>query len=94
MAPCQLNLMDPFCLFVVRPVHNFQVKLELEKEQKFTVEGYFQFLGYENVTRVGHKLDHFIASCEVHIWEGSSLSFKPCGNLVNFTKVGGLHKCT
>ena len=59
----------------------------MEKEQLFTLEGYFQFIGEKNASRVGHKLDHFIVSCEVHIWKGSSLSLKPCGNLVNFKKV-------
>ncbi len=49
--------------------------------------GYYQYIGKENIQKIGHTKESFIISCQVLVLDGLAYGRVPCQDMVNITMV-------
>ena len=53
----------------------------------FTTSAYYQNIGRDNASLLGHDGENFIISCHIELFDGFSVEFVPCTRLLKITKV-------
>ena len=59
--------------------------LDRHKSEIISPIGYYQFLGTENASKIGHSFNEFVVVCEVMMVQATKTYFRPCAGLVNIT---------
>ena len=53
----------------------------------FTTSAYYQNIGRDNATLLGHDGEDFIISCHIELFDGFAVEFVPCSRLLKVTQV-------
>ena len=53
----------------------------------FTSSAYYQNIGRDNASLIGHDVGDFIVSCYVELFDGFAVEFIPCSRVLNIDKV-------
>ena len=53
----------------------------------FTSSAYYQNIGRDNASLIGHDVGDFIVSCYVELFDGFAVEFIPCNRMLNIDKV-------
>ena len=64
---------------------SFPVRWEESKNEILSLIGYYQYLGAENATKVGHSFEDFVVVCDVMVIEATQTYLKPCTGLANIS---------